>query len=178
MDRLQAKIEYNDMFISKFGAFQTEMDGKVDYAQKEYDTMSVKADKLIAAYGCNPNDYKPKDLFELFFNFARDFSDAFKKLEAKIKAEEEKLKKAGKKKSRATVSEENPKNVKEMIQLWKGKMAQAEELKDFGINKKQVVEEKKVDDIVIQPKPVKKATRVSKSSRCGSSARGGSVARE
>ena len=70
-------------------------------------------------YGCNPADYKPKDVFKLFYMFAKDFSEAYQKLQAKIKAEEDKLRKAGQKKSRATVCEEDPKSVREMIEHWK-----------------------------------------------------------
>ena len=55
----------------------------------------------------------------MFYMFAKDFSEAYQKLQAKIKAEEDKLRKAGQKKSRATVCEEDPKSVREMIEHWK-----------------------------------------------------------
>ena len=42
--------------------------------------MNTRAEKLLKQFGCDPNQYKPKDLFQLLFEFARDFSEAYKKL--------------------------------------------------------------------------------------------------
>ena len=42
--------------------------------------MNARAEKLLKQFGCDPNRYKPKDLFQLLFEFARDFSEAYKKL--------------------------------------------------------------------------------------------------
>ena len=35
-ERLQFRIDYQEIFISKFGGFKTEMDSKVAYAQAEF----------------------------------------------------------------------------------------------------------------------------------------------
>ena len=80
LDRLQGIVDYNDMFLQKFGKFKETMDAKLEYATKEFDQLSERANKLIVKYGCNPADYKPRDIFLLFFNFAKDFSEAFQKL--------------------------------------------------------------------------------------------------
>lgn len=135
------------------------MDGKVDYAKREFEQLKEKSDKIIKQFGCNPEQVKPKDLFGIFYDFASDFSEAFKKLQAKIKAEEEKMRKnEGKKKPRATVCEEDPKSVKDMIKHWKDKIAKAEALKDFGVKKKPQAEV----TVVEVPKVVKKATKISR----------------
>lgn len=169
MDRLQARIEYYDLFCQKFGAFKVTMDDKVDYAKLQFESLEERSSKLIKAYGCNPEQVKPKDMFATLYEFAQDFSVSYKKLQAKIKAEEDKLKKAAaKKQSRSTVCEEDPKSVRELIEGWKALMAKASDLKDFGVKKK-VQSEVQVVEVA---KIVKKATRLSKSN-----VRGGSVVR-
>ena len=172
LDRLSDLVDYNELYCQKFGVFKAEIDGKLEYATKEFEELSDRANKLIAKYGCNPSDYKPKDLFKLFYTFAKDFSEAFQKLQAKIKAEEEKLRKAGQKKQpRATVVEEEGKSVRDLIEIWKAQIASAEELKTFGQKKKPPVpeEQKSETESLLAPKPVKKAKRISN--------RGGSVVR-
>ena len=86
------------MFLDKFGSFKTEMDSKVEYAKEEFENLSERSLKLIKEFGCDPASYAPKDLFELLFNFARDFSEAYKKMQQKMKAEEERLKRLATKK--------------------------------------------------------------------------------
>lgn len=80
IDRLQARIDYCELFAKKFGAFKQEMDAKVDYANAEYESLKSRSEKLLQQYGCNPDMFKPKDLFELMYNFAQDFSESFKRL--------------------------------------------------------------------------------------------------
>ena len=77
IDRLSDLVDYNELYCQKFGIFKAEIDGKLEYATKEFEELSDRANKLIAKYGCNPSDYKPKDLFKLFYTFAKDFSEAF-----------------------------------------------------------------------------------------------------
>ena len=78
------------------------------------------------------------------------------------------MKKAGKKKQRATVCEEDSKSVKEMIKHWKDKIDKAAALKDFGVKKKPKAEV----TVVEVPKIVKKATKISRNEM-----RGGSIIR-
>ena len=49
-------------------------------------------------YGCDPNSYKPKDLFALLYEFAKDFSESYKRMQQKIKTEQDKLKRMAAKK--------------------------------------------------------------------------------
>ena len=57
------------------------MDSKVEYAKEEFENLSERSLKLIKEFGCDPTTYAPKDLFELLFNFAKDFSEAYKKMQ-------------------------------------------------------------------------------------------------
>jgi len=91
MEHLQERIEYEEHFISKFGGFKTEMDSKLEYAKSEFENLQERANKLLKQFACDPNQYLPKDLFELLFRFAQDFSEAFKRMLQKIKLQEEKL---------------------------------------------------------------------------------------
>lgn len=68
------------------------MDGKVEYAKLEFEQLSERSNKLLKQFGCDPTRFLPKDLYGLLFEFARDFSETYKKMLAKIKAEEERLK--------------------------------------------------------------------------------------
>ena len=70
IDKLQGRIDYFELFCQKFSVFKTEMDGKVDYAKREFETLKEKSDKIIKQFGCNPEQVKPKDLFQTFFDFA------------------------------------------------------------------------------------------------------------
>lgn len=79
---------------------------KVDYASTEFETLSEDCLKLLAQFAWKPDERKPCELFELLYDFAKDFTDAYKKMIQNIKAEEAKLKKAAKKaQPRATVCE-------------------------------------------------------------------------
>ena len=80
LDRLMFRIDYQELFINKIGTFKAELDGKVQYAKQEFEDMSGRADKLLKQFGCDPNRYKPMNLFELLFEFARDFSEAYKRM--------------------------------------------------------------------------------------------------
>ena len=89
------------------------MDSKVLYAKEEFENLSERSLKLIKEFGCDPASFAPKDLFELLYNFAKDFSEAYKKMEQKMKAEEDRLKRIATKKkggesSRASVHEDDP----------------------------------------------------------------------
>ena len=57
------------------------MDSKVEYAKAEFEQLSARSEKLLKQFGCDPNRYKPKDLFDLLFDFAKDFSECYKKLQ-------------------------------------------------------------------------------------------------
>ena len=37
IEALQFRIEYEEIFLSKFNSFHTEMDGKVEYAKLEFE---------------------------------------------------------------------------------------------------------------------------------------------
>ena len=40
LDRLMFRIDYQELFINKIGAFKAELDGKVQYAKQEFEDMS------------------------------------------------------------------------------------------------------------------------------------------
>jgi len=87
MEKIQFRIDYQEIFLSKFGSFKAEIDGKLDYARTEFKDLSERSEKLLKQFGCDPNRYKPKDLFALLFDFAKDFSEAYKRMQHKIKTE-------------------------------------------------------------------------------------------
>ena len=57
MEHLQFNIDYEELFISKMSAFRMELEGKVDYAQVEFDTLTEKSDKLITQFGFDPSAF-------------------------------------------------------------------------------------------------------------------------
>ena len=79
-ERLQFCVDYQALFINKFSGFKIEMDSKIEYAKVEFSQLSERSADLLKQFGCDTNRYKPKDLFELLFNFAKDFTDAYKRL--------------------------------------------------------------------------------------------------
>lgn len=99
--------------------YKQEFDGKIEYASAEFTSLEERTSKLTKSYGLDPAIVQPKDMFSLFFNFAKDFSDAYKKMLTQIKLEEDRLKKLMKKKermgratvSRATVCEDDPMSI-------------------------------------------------------------------
>jgi len=130
IEALQFRIEYQEVFLSKFSAFRSEMDSKVEYAKLKFDQLSERSDKLIKQFGCDPQRFLPKDLFQLLFEFAKDFSESYMKMLQKIKAEEERLKRLKKKakegrptiSGRATVCEDDPAVIKAEIEAFKAKL--------------------------------------------------------
>ena len=53
------------------------MDSKIEYASAEFEQLNAKTKKLLERFAMDPTKYKPKDLFELMFNFAKDFAEAY-----------------------------------------------------------------------------------------------------
>ena len=47
IERLQFRIDYQEIFLSKFSGFKTEMDTKVEYAKAEFEQLQTRALKLL-----------------------------------------------------------------------------------------------------------------------------------
>lgn len=79
-DRLQWRIDYQELFMSKLIAYKQEFDGKIEYASAEFESLEERTTKLTKSFGLDPAIVQPKDMFSLFYNFAKDFSDSYKKM--------------------------------------------------------------------------------------------------
>lgn len=56
------------------------MDQKIEYAKEEFEQLSSRSSHLLKQFGLDASRFKPRDLYELLYNFAKDFVDAYRKL--------------------------------------------------------------------------------------------------
>ena len=162
MERLQFRIDYQELFISKMSTFQMELEGKVEYAQAEFDHLTKKSEQLIKQFGFDPSVFKETELFELMFQFGSDFADAYKRLTQKADKEEEKVKREIRKRLkgvRATVGgPDDTEDTLQQIAHWRELLSRAEDLQWFGEKKKEEKKKEKQNNAA----PIKKATKIMK----------------
>ena len=82
-ESLEQDIENLEIFTEKFGTFRKELKDKVDYAHGELEELTKQVADLTRSYGWDPKDIPPRELFEVFYVFSKEFGDAYKKLIAK-----------------------------------------------------------------------------------------------
>ena len=82
-EQLEQDIENFEIYIEKFGTFAKELKSKVDYAEGELQTLTEQVAKLTKVYGLDASAIPPKEFFEIFYTFAKEFQEAYKKLLAK-----------------------------------------------------------------------------------------------
>ena len=66
-------------FIDAFTPFREELDTKIQYGKLEYDSIEKQLGEVITAFGEDPKAISPKDFFQIFYSFAKDFSEAYKR---------------------------------------------------------------------------------------------------
>ena len=71
--KLEQEVEYLEIFIEKFSGFCKALELKVDYARSELETLTEKSKALTKKYGLDPKTVPPKELFEYFFIFSKEF---------------------------------------------------------------------------------------------------------
>ena len=52
----------------------------MEYAKTELEELTKLVGELIKAYGMDPKDVPPKEFFEIFFNFQKEFTQTYKNL--------------------------------------------------------------------------------------------------
>ena len=139
-----------------------ELEGKVEYAQAEFDHLTKKSEQLIKQFGFDPSVFKETELFELMFQFGSDFADAYKRLTQKADKEEEKVKREIRKRLkgvRATVGgPDDTEDTLQQIAHWRELLSRAEDLQWFGEKKKEEKKKEKQNNAA----PIKKATKIMK----------------
>lgn len=78
-----------EVFVDKFGTFLKELKVKVELGQAGFDKVKADVLKLNELFG-QDKDAKPKELFNLFSEFARQFLDSAEKLKRQQEVEEKK----------------------------------------------------------------------------------------
>ena len=73
-DKLEQDIEALEIFIDKFEGFSKELAMKVEYATAELEMLTKQTVTLTVKYGLDPSTVPPKELFEIFFTFGKEFS--------------------------------------------------------------------------------------------------------
>ena len=71
---LEQELENVEEFLGKFSGFQKELAAKVEYAKAELEELTKQVKELIKAYGLDANDVPPKEFFEIFCNFSKEFT--------------------------------------------------------------------------------------------------------
>ena len=72
-EQLEQEIENLEIYIEKFGTFQKELKEKVEYAQGELETLTDQITKLTKSYGLDAGNIPPKEFFEIFYQFSKEF---------------------------------------------------------------------------------------------------------
>ena len=94
---IETQIENVEDFLTQFKGFQNELTAKTEYAKTELEELTQSVGELIKSYGLEPKDVPPKEFFEIFFLFQKEFTQTYRNLLAKQKAAEEKRKREAKK---------------------------------------------------------------------------------
>ena len=94
---IEREIENIEDFLTQFKGFQNELVAKTEYANTELEELTKVVGELIKSYGLDPKEVPPKEFFEIFFLFQKEFTQTYRNLLAKQKAAEEKKKREAKK---------------------------------------------------------------------------------
>ena len=121
-------------FIDVFNPFKEELDSKIELGKLEFESIETQLTNVIAEYGEDPKAIAPKDFFQIFYSFAKEFSEAYKK-EVQRRSnviEKQKRQKNAKERKRLKGDPTSPDIKVEEDEVEMPKTEQAEELMNFG----------------------------------------------
>ena len=158
---IEQQIENSEDFLAKFSEFLKELKAKVEYAKTELEELTKLVGELIKAYGMDPKDVPPKEFFEIFYNFQKEFTQTYKNLLQKQKAAEEKRKREAKRKQESQeFQDEMRMTIETSGMIFQQLKEKLKEIQNLGLLQDKKAAPPKSKAIETTEKPVKKAKKI------------------